>query len=65
MNRDKEFLNYLGNMVGVITFFLGIYEVINVGWNSTDRVWNNYDGLYLILGGTICLLVTEIMKRSR
>ena len=57
MNKDKILLNYLGNMVGGAAFGLGIYEVIDGGWN-------NYDGLYLILGGTICLLITEIMKRN-
>ena len=62
MNRDKSILIYLGNFVGAMAVFFGIGE----GWQQRGSTFGgqiDYTFAFLILGGIICLLITEIMKR--
>lgn len=61
---DKAILNYIGNVVGGMTFGIGCVELYN-----SQSVWEqghtiSYDFAYLMVAGAICLMVTEIMKRS-
>ena len=63
MNRDKALLIYLGNSVGVMAICFGIGELWYQRGTFGGQI--DYTFAYLILGGMICLLITEIMKRCK